>query len=237
MKKLHYAFLAVILSISMYSCGSKDEKASTDAVCIWDRVSLYEAPSEKSKWLTAVSLGEKVVFLKETVVDSAASKPVEYLKVKLLDGKIGWVRTDFIILDAKPAVFIADANFYNRPDLMTKSNNAFSMMDIVAVKGEQDGWMEIRGKRSKGTWIETGWIRPENLSFAEVDLAVAKFTQSALALKDADKKLAALKDIANNSDFSQSVFMQFLQEKVYELEPDEDYGDYYEEDVEDSDSE
>ncbi len=229
MKKILYSSMLILMSVCLFSCGSESGKTNLGAVCIWDRVSLYDAPSDKAKWLTAVSLGEKVTFLNETAIDSAVSKPVEYLKIKLLDGKTGWVRTDFVVLDARPAVFINDANYYNRPDLMTKSNNTFSLMDIVAVKGDQDGWVEIKGKRSKGSWIETGWIKPENLSFEEVDLAVAKFTIAALALKDEAKKLEALNEIAANPDFSSSVFMQLVQEKIYELQPDEEYEDYYDE--------
>lgn len=107
-------------------------------------------------------------------------------------------------------------------------------MDIVAVKGEQDGWVEIKGKRNNGTWIETGWVKPENLSFAEADLAVAKFAQAALKLKDNDQKKEALNEILSNNDFSQSVFIRSLEQAFSELEPEfvEEEVEYEETDLE-----
>lgn len=228
MKKSLLLLPVIALFFTLSSCGgsgTENKKTDCDAVCIWDKVSLLDAPNEKAKWITSISLGESVTYLDETASDSSSSKAVEYLKIKLLDGKSGWTRSDFIILNSRPAVFINDANYYNRPDLMTKSEKIFSAMDIVAVKTEQEGWLEIKGKRSKGSWIETGWIKPENLSFEEADLAVAKFAQSAMALKDEDKKLEALHGIVNNNDLSKSVFIQLIQDKIYELEPEEVYYD------------
>jgi hypothetical protein len=228
MKHFTKCFLVVSFIATLLSCGTSTTRNSSDqtsktkdapevAVCIWDIVSLRELPSESSKWITALSLGERVFSLQETAIDSSVAKPVEFIKIKLLDDKVGWVRSDFVILDAKPAVFIADANYYSRPDLMTKSNNAYSRFDIVAAKEEQNGWVEIKGKRSNGTWVEAGYVRPDNLSYEDVDLAVAKFTTASLATKNEEKKIEALREIASNSDFSGSLFLPFIYETIESL--------------------
>ena len=201
------------------SCKSKTPQASAGAtiqdspavtVCIWDKVSLKESPSDKGKWLASLSLGEKCTYLDDSKEDNSGKKPVTYYKVKLQDNQEGWVQSDFIILKSKPAVFVKDAEIYSRPDLLTKTNKSFSIMDIVAVKSEQGEFVEVAGKRKAGKWIETGWIKPANVSYTDVDIAVAKYGSKALEISDRQKRNAALNEIINNSDYKSSVFVNTL---------------------------
>ena len=201
------------------SCKSKTPQASAGttiqdspavAVCIWDKVSLKESPSDKGKWLASLSLGEKCTYLDDSKEDNSGKKPVTYYKVKLQDNQEGWVQSDFVILKSKPAVFIKDAEIYSRPDLLTKTNKSFSIMDIVAVKSEQGEFVEVAGKRKAGKWIETGWIKPANVSYTDVDIAVAKYGSKALEISDRQKRNVALNEIINNSDYKSSVFVNTL---------------------------
>ena len=42
----------------------------------------------------------------------------------------------------------------------------------MAVKaGEDANWLEVVGKRTDGKGIETGWLKPENVSYLDVDIA------------------------------------------------------------------
>jgi hypothetical protein len=226
MKKFKFSVYLFMICCIISSCGSGSDKKSTGeisedskniAVCIWDKVPLRNAPGDKAKWLTSISLGEKIQYLKESAIDSTSGKEVIYYNVALQDGTEGWVRSDFIVLDGKPVVFVNSTNYYNRPDLLTKNDKSFSMMDIAGVKSTQGDWVEVVGKRSGGSWIETGWVKSSNVSYKETDIAVAKFANAAFAQKDEEKKLAGLKEIMDNTDLQSSVFIATLSEIVQDM--------------------
>ena len=222
--------LLTIPCLYLFGCNTKNEQllndgednavesaepVSSTAVCIWDQISVRQEPNEKSKWLTSVSLGEKVTFLNETILDSVANR--QYVKIRLSDDTEGWSLADFIVHDGKPAVFLGDAEYYKRPDLMTKSGVSFKAMDIVAISNEQDGWCEVKGKRADGKFVTTGWIKPENLSLKDIDIAVAKYTSAAMA-KTGEEKLGLLKQILENSTFTDSYFIPMVKKEVMDLE-------------------
>lgn len=188
----------------------------SQAVCIWNEVSVRETPNSKGKWKTSMSVGEKITFLGETAVDSLA-KNREYFKVRLADGTEGWSVSDFIVVDGTVAVFLTDKDIYKRPDLLTKSDKKFNQMDIVAIKSEQDDWLEVTGKRFEGKWIDTGWVKKGELSQESIDIAVAKFASIAMAKEDESEKIESLEEIIGNSDFTSSSFIPMIQKKLEEL--------------------
>jgi hypothetical protein len=226
MKNNLLTLLVIATAISFSACKNKSKTTTTetgeeivieqkgDAVCIWDKVSLKETPANDGKWLAAISLGEMVDFLDSEKEVTTGDKTVKYLKVELQDGKQGWVQSDFIIVNGKPGAILQDAVIYSRPDLLTKTGKSFSRMDIVGVKGEQNGFVEVAGKRKDGKWIETGWIKPANITSAEIDVAVAKYASKALAIAEEDKKTEAINEILENSDLQNSVFIEELKSMV-----------------------
>lgn len=221
-------FIIAGILISFSTCknkskdGSKGDSDSTDvaveeienmAFCTWKEVSVRESPSSKGKWLTSVYLAEKFEYLEETAVDSSDKKLPSYYKIKLKDGKEGWIRSDFVALDSRPAAFIQNTPIYKRPDIMTKSDKEFSQMDIVAVIGEQDDWLEVRGKPREETWYRTGWVKSDNLTYDRDDIGVAVFALRAFDQKDENKKQEELEAILENPDFEQSIFIN----EIYNL--------------------
>lgn len=214
MKKVNL-FLLSICSCLMFSCsgsGTKGTETTDDksAVCIWDNVSLKETPEESGKWLCSVSVGETVTFLDETKEDNTGKKMVSYIKIRLNDNKEGWVQSDFVITKSKPAAIVEDAEIYSRPDLLNKSGKLFSKMDIVAVKSEKDGFIEVIGKRKNGKWIESGWLKSKTVTYSEVDIAVAKFAGKAMDIVDVKKREEAINEILNNPDMNGSIFISSL---------------------------
>lgn len=175
-----------------------------EAVGIWDKVSVRATPSDDGKWLTSVSLGESLTYLGEEAKDS---NDKVYYKIRLNDGKEGWVRHEFVVPEAKSAVFINESDIYNRPDLLTKSDKKFSKMDIIAVKETQDDWVEVTGKRTGGKWIENGWVRKSNISLEPVDIAMAKFAKPAMETEDVNSRAKKLEEVLNNVDLSSSAFV------------------------------
>jgi uncharacterized protein YgiM (DUF1202 family) len=219
-----------LLAMMAFACGgsntSESENDSTAvageeikpvaAVCVWDNLSVRSIPSDKGKWLTSLSLGESITLLNETEVDSTSERT--YTKVQLTDGNEGWSLADFIVADGEAATFIQDADVYSRPDLLTKTNKQYSRMDIVAIKSTQDDWLEVVGKRNDGRYIETNWVKSDNISTEDVDIAVAKFAAPIAKMDDLEKKEEALKNLISNSDLNNSVFMADLMTQYDELQ-------------------
>lgn len=228
--------LLIVIGIFLFSCGSQqgtsetpreeisaseEEKISEEAisaVCIWDKIAVREEPSAEGKWLTSISLGESLESL-GTVRKDSGDQNREYLKVRLADGTEGWSIADFIVSDAKVAVFLEDNAIYKRPDLLTKTENNFSQMDIVAVKSSEGEWLEVVGKRRDGKWIESGWVKEGRISTDPIDVAVAKFTSAALEKESKEEQIAAIEEILANVDFKASSFLPVLQMKMLELKP------------------
>ena len=138
-------FFYLIVAYGFFSCGSGSDKtsstdsASTDGsdsaplytICVWDKAAMKETPEEKGKWLTSINLGEKVTSLDESQVDEASAKKREYIKIKLMDGKEGWVQKDFFVKNASAAVLTSETDLYSRPELLAKSNKTFRQRLLV----------------------------------------------------------------------------------------------------------
>lgn len=217
---IYLALLLFTVSLSFSCKGKKSDGTisadddSTYAVCLFDRASLKETPEDKGKWLEAISLGEKCEYLDDTKEDNSGGKTVKYYKIKLQGGKEGWVQANMFALSSKPAALNQDAEMYSRPDLLTKTGKMFKSMDIVAVKSTQGDFIEVMGKRKEGKWIESGWIKAGNVTYSDVDIAVAKFASKALQIKDPEKRKAAITEIVSNSDYSSSVFISELDQII-----------------------
>jgi len=195
----------------------QEMKEEVPAVCVWDNISVRETASSKSKWLTSISLGERIVFMGDEALDSTDNDRL-YYKIRLADDTEGWAIADFIIPESSAGAFIVDADVYKRPDLLTKDDKSFSQMDIVAVKSTQDDWLEVVGRRSGSKWIENGWVKNNTLSQKDVDIAVAKFAAKALNVEDVEEKAEAIQEILDNSDLSGSSFHDLLKAELEQLQ-------------------
>ncbi|MEL7004877.1 MAG: hypothetical protein AAFN93_19375 [Bacteroidota bacterium] len=235
MKRVQYCSI-ILLSIIAFGCSNNTETTSESAVsepesaevveeiqelpavCVWDKLAVRDNPGDKGQWITSLSIGESIKYLG---VDSVSGKKT-YGKIALNDGKVGWARTDLIVIDAKPAVMVNDTDIYKRPDLLTKSDEKFSKMNIVAVMNTQDSWSEVKGKRSEGTWVDQGWVKSSNLSFEAVDIATAKFALAALNIKDESGRLEAINEILENVDLGRSKFIGDLEVMAIDLTTEEE---------------
>ncbi len=220
MKSL-FSLLIVFSLITFYSCKSGANKPAGDegtgaagteevvaveeapAVSIyWGNLGLRDAPNKNGKWLTSIKMGEKLTSLGITAMDSANN--TEYIKVRLMDDKEGWTQSNLVVVNAEAAVLVSDAEIYSRPDLLNKTDKKYSKMDVVAVMQSEGEWIEVKGKRAEGSWVESGWIKPISISYEDYDIAVALYTRAAMNEKDATKKETALEDIIQNQDLSKS---------------------------------
>jgi hypothetical protein len=214
-----FLFIAGYFMVSCSTSGNSDKIIkSVEAVCIWDNAPLREAPGKNGRWLSGLSIGETVRYMKEEQIDSTEQKHIHYIKIQLKDGKEGWAQSDFVVINSKAATLKENAEMYSRPDLLNKSGKVFSQMDIIAVKSEKDGFIEVTGRRKGARWMESGWLRSNVVSYEDVDIAVAKFASKALEIADQNKREEAIMEIVSNSDFSSSVFIPMLKIEEKEVE-------------------
>ena len=207
--------ILLIAIFIVFSCTERSEQEDTtakelSAVCIWEGSTLRDAPSKQAKWLASISLGETLTMLGDTAIDST-DKNREFYNIRLSDGKQGWVQAYLLAIDAKPAAFIQKAVIHKRPDLLTGTDNAFETMEMVAVLNEQDDWLEVIGNKRK----KSGWIKNENVTFNDKDVAVAILATKAFSEKDQERKDEKIKEILDNSALSGSVFIEELQRLLY----------------------
>ncbi len=221
--KLQFSII-LLLAIAVYSCGgsqsqSQSETSTTEAapeeaapkeveaVSIWDKISIRETPSDKGEYVTSLSLGEKLTYLG---VEETSTDDKVFLNVRLNDGTEGWVRSEFVAAEAEPAVLIEETNIYKRPDLLTKTDDKFFKMDIVAVTQVQDTWAEVKGRPTGEKWFKSGWVKADNISYNQIEIAMAKFAQPILSEPFDEETPAKITEILSNQDLSSSVFTDLL---------------------------
>lgn len=223
-KRVLRGLLGLAIIFIIVACGDQSKQKTEEeitptvtkevtAVCIWDGASLRSEPSRKAKLLSTISLGEQVTWLGETAVDST-DKNREYYKIKLSDGKEGWTSSYLLVPKAKAAAITQKAFIYKRPNLITVLDDFFEPMNMVAVISEEDDWLEVVGNKKK----KKGWIKNRDISFNEVDVAVAILTTKALAEKDMEKQRERISAIVNNPAFVGSIFLPKLREMLGPVE-------------------
>lgn len=233
MKNYYYILACTIMALGIISCsGNKNKETEgqtanleetlkkVDAVSIWDGISVREAPNSGGKWISSISLGEKVLMTGKTAVDSSEDNR-EYVEIKLGDDKQGWVVSDFVE-EGTAVTAIREAQIFKRPDLLTKTDKSFSAMDVLVLMETKDEWVEVKGKSQGEKWFWSGWVKRTDLSDNEVDIAVAVYAQKALAIEEEEKRIDAIQEILENESFTSSQFMTDLKNKLNELNNDEE---------------
>ncbi|MCS7075217.1 MAG: hypothetical protein NZ455_00815 [Bacteroidia bacterium] len=192
------------------------EKSSTIAICVYDKMSILTKPSRKEgKWITSLSLGEKVTYLGDEQKDETGK--YSFVKVRTLGNQEGYADARVIIPNAEVACITDHTPIYSRPELTTVTQNSFEPFDIIAIVSTQGDWTEIVGKRRKGTWIDKGWIKSKSISKDEKDIATAVYCVRALSQNTTEKTLAELKKIQNNNDLKGSIFDEDIAEIINKL--------------------
>ncbi len=206
MRKI-YLLLLLVLPLIAFACN-RDKNKGKAAVCITDNVALRAKPEKTGELITTISMGESGTYLGETKDDKTSGNVVNYVKIKLKDGKEGWALSNYVIIGLRPAAILEDNTVvFSRPNLLNKTAKTFSKMDIVAVKSEQDGFLEIEGKHRGLKSVQTGWIKNTAVTSADVDIAVATFANKALKINNSKKREEAFKEITQNPDLQGSIFL------------------------------
>ncbi len=232
MKNLSLFLLCLLMAFVMVSCssegkeGSEEEtETSTDAddadsddnensdvaLSTWEGHSAKDGPGNEAKWVASINFGEELTLLNESETDSKTNK--SYERVKLLDGKEGWVRADFIAKGAKLAAVATDAQIYKRPGISNITDEVISAGTIVVLKGTKDEFSEFISKNDASNKRKEGWLLGEKaLTTDDEDLAAAILLSKALAEKNPQKRKEKLAQVADQ--YPNSVFAKNAQANI-----------------------
>ncbi len=243
MKKLVYTLLASGLIIS---CADKQEENTSslvqdnveiltknekveeevlaeqvNAISLWKSAGLYSKSgksNKENKWKLSVPFGSQLLILEEVEVGNK-----DYARVKTKEGKEGWISTYLIRINAHIAVVTNDVRLYKSADILSMSDTKIEKGTILVVDNEKiESYVGVVTKEKKAN----GFLKSDkSLSVELVDLEVAQLRKRALAL-DGDKKVEALKEIIDNSEYLKSVFYDELSEilsKLNEAQAEEPY--------------
>jgi len=233
----YFIVIAFVLSACKGKEGTESEEADSTkiAVCISDGVPVKTDPGKDGKWLSALNLGESLVYLDEEYKDSSTKKQ-DYYKVELSDGSQAWARTYGILLNAKPAAILSETPIYKRPDLVNKTDKSFNPIEFVAIIGEKDDWVEVTGAGKK----KSGWIKVQYVSTNPEDVAVSTLAFKSLLDKEGNIISENLQKFIDELPYEDTRFNGYLsslldeqvgseiEESIYEYEG-EGEGEYEEE--------
>ena len=211
--------LFIIGAIALSACkGNKtgDESAavpvseSTEGkltvLCISDGVALREEPKKEGKWISSLNMGETMVYLEKTEKDPTDEK-LEFCYVELSDGTQAWARTYGVLIGAKPAAITNATPIYKRPDLANKTDKSFNVMEFVGIITEKDDWVEVYGANK----TKKGWIKRQNLSLGQEDVAVATMAYKSLLDKSGNIIVENVAKFLQDLPYQNSQFSSYLQ--------------------------
>ncbi len=197
------------------------------AVCIWSPyASLRREPGrklytkdKKENWMVSIRYGEVVELMDSTV--TVESEKRDYMKVRLTDGKEGWVYEYLFEKYAKPAVILKKTELYRRPNLMTLRDDFLSPGEIIVLiqdpkhASENKSWYHVSSKRK----IKKGWIhQPNHISTSSRDVKAALLFHKADDTKSTDMKLDRLNSILKVPGFEKSQLYGMVEQKIKEVE-------------------
>lgn len=150
-KSIILSVAALLLSGLLFSgCGGDKENGyAMLKVAIWDKP---VPKSDKSrKWVATLNRGEQFKLVK-------TGPDKKWIKIKLSDGKAGWLEKRFVFLGERKIVQFGSATpWFSRPDAMSpKKSKPIPAGTTAFILEERDGgWMKVN---IKSTWMN-GWVR------------------------------------------------------------------------------
>ncbi len=209
--------------------ASVPQGATPVNVIIWSEIGLRETPEEKGKYVTSAYIGEQFELTGDTATQVSGSKTHHYHKIRLTDGKTGWVRDEFLGIDVYPGAVLIGTNVFKRPDFTTTTEKAFQMGDFVVVKKKDGEFVEVTGKISHETWFTTGYVAARDISYEPLDVRFAALHQRANDEKKEDLREKLFVQVGDQAVFGESALWQSFYGGE-ELDGEgSDMGDGYEE--------
>jgi uncharacterized protein YgiM (DUF1202 family) len=240
MKNLCLLLLTLLLMVSFTACASDkktDEAEEADeevndnsdneyktgvTMSTWEGHSAKDSPGGDGKWVASIAFGEELTLLNETETDAKTNK--SYEKVRLLDGKEGWVRADFVAIDASLEAVVQDAQIYKRPGISNISDDMVLTGTVVIVKGHKDDFAEFIARNDANNKRKEGWLLGDKaLTSDETDVSAALLYSKAMNEKVPTKRQDKLKQVVTN--YPNSVFAKTAQNALDAAAASEDLSE------------
>lgn len=187
------------------------------ALSVWDGHSIRTESGNGGKWLASVSFGEEMTLLGEQ--ESSEKTKKDYEKVRLLDGKEGWIRNDLIHKGGELAAVKSESQIYKRPAISNITDDVIGAAEIVVIKQKKDEFSEFIGKNNKAGKRKRGWVLGKSaLTSNETDVAAAIMLSKAQSEGNPIKRKKKLEQIINSDIYSGSAFVAVAQAMLDEAE-------------------
>lgn len=189
------------------------------AISLGNNVTVRKTPSTTGDRLTAISIGESVIYLDSTVVDTVSSGKYEYALIQLSDGTQGWAVKSYLFQNTQLLAITEEATIYSRPDLLTATKKSFKPMDLLVIvdgdKEAQEGdWLPVTGRIQGTKSFTSGWIKGGNATVDQDDVLVAQLVYKANEMKDKER-MDELTQILNDDSYSNSQFLKAVRALTY----------------------
>lgn len=189
------------------------------AICMYPLVYVREEPSGTNERITEIAYFEEVEMLPE----KAEKGNEKYMKVRLSDRQVGWVKEFPFEKHARLAVLLAESETYRRPQTMTIMDDKIEAGEIVAVilgrdsSNLVDGWYKVSSARKN----HKGWIRSgDQVSFSPTHIKPAFLIFKALQEGGTEDRKERLQELAENPIITNSPFEPLINEHLAELSKD-----------------
>lgn len=187
----------------------------SSAVVLVNGSPLYEEQSGKTlKALDYLTLGDVVTLLNRTGTFKENGTDRDFTRIKAMNGKEGWVRTQFIGAKASIAVVKADqAIVYSEAREVKITSKYLNALTLVAVlqDGSTPSFAKVQGYdvAQKYLFADGVFVSMDDLTSADADVNAAILYDVAMATKDPTVKKNLLKIAA--AKYSGSVFYPKIQ--------------------------
>lgn len=202
--------LAALTSLVLSGCSGCSRKPA-GGVALSEPVAVRVEPNGKAGSLTTLSLAEQVQWLGDSVVDAGNPKR-SFLKVRLADGKEGWVNAWQLAAPAQAAVLLERTALYKRPDQATVTGKSLPAGELVARLGREES----------GDWVEVvtmnrslrGWTLRPSLSGDPAELRAATAVRKARLMRDPARRAAALQALPADPAVASSRVWEALKDSL-----------------------
>ncbi|HNX58075.1 MAG TPA: hypothetical protein PKK43_03180 [Spirochaetota bacterium] len=210
MKRTGLAIIAFAVTLLLIP-GCKDSKpttGSTDSLATKYAkfpISIYKDTTfSREAWKASLEKGEPVELLSEETIINAQKKEMKVSKVKLSDGEVGYIASDYLAV--KPVVFVDEnVKVYNRNNINSGEFAVIPAGTLGFVTDEKADWVQVdvgsvNGKNVYKKWVKGGISDSSEVVADAVSLEKIRNILSEKSKGDKEEALTLLRTLADKSN-------------------------------------
>lgn len=208
--------LAVSLVLGLSFVANAVPSGPNVGFVLSQELSLFSEQFGKLTWVETLTIGDKVTLLGKAQKFTRDGKEREYTYVRTPSGKEGWLRTQYIAVNATLGVIKTDsALIYSEPRDLKITDKAMTMLTIVAIldNGSTPDFAKVNAVNpADDVYYDTNatYLTYPDLTIDENDVAAAILYYVGKNTKNAGVKKNLL--TLANKKYASSVFLPKIQE-------------------------